>query len=105
MSPAVSHLPFGRAPVPEKSLPSPGKVPDGLEPGEHVSADDAASCRLISAGGVQFTGHGVYRVGGHVLHVSAGVGYTFLPFRVGVPPEVTLIELRRSTPPAATPAT
>ncbi len=42
---------------------------------------------------------GLYRDGGQVLHVSSGIGYVFLPFRLGCPAEVSLIELRRPRPP------
>ena len=45
--------------------------------------------------------HGLYASGGQVLHVSAGIGYVFLPFRLGCPSEITLLELRRSRPAAA----
>ena len=45
--------------------------------------------------------HGIYRSGGQALHVSAGIGYVFLPFRLGCPSEITLLELRRSRPAAA----
>jgi len=62
-------------------------------------AIEVGSLKWSVAGGRSRRWHGVYRVGEKVLHVSAGVGYTFLPFRLGVPPEVTLVELRR---PAAT---
>jgi predicted MPP superfamily phosphohydrolase len=37
---------------------------------------------------------GHIREGGRDLVVSAGLGYSGLPFRLGVPPELTLIELR-----------
>ncbi|MBI4513639.1 MAG: metallophosphoesterase [Gemmatimonadetes bacterium] len=38
---------------------------------------------------------GRYEEGGSVLYVTTGVGYWMLPVRLGVPPEVVLIELRR----------
>ncbi|MCU0290387.1 MAG: metallophosphoesterase [Thermoanaerobaculaceae bacterium] len=40
--------------------------------------------------------HGLYEVAGQVLHVSSGVGYVGLPFRLGCPSEIALLELRRS---------
>lgn len=51
----------------------------------------------------------LYRVGGNGLFVTCGVGYSFVPVRLGAPPEVALITLRRvggpkaaeKTPPAA----
>ncbi len=41
----------------------------------------------------------IYRVRGSTLFVTCGVGYSFLPARFGVPPEVAMITLRSSTPP------
>jgi predicted MPP superfamily phosphohydrolase len=37
---------------------------------------------------------GLYREGGSQLYVSTGTGYWLLPFRLGITPEITLIELR-----------
>jgi predicted MPP superfamily phosphohydrolase len=44
---------------------------------------------------------GLYQVGGAQLYVNTGTGYWLLPWRLGMTPEITLIELRRarSTPP------
>lgn len=41
----------------------------------------------------------IYRVRGSTLFVTCGVGYSFLPARLGVPPEVAVVTLRSSTPP------
>jgi predicted MPP superfamily phosphohydrolase len=38
---------------------------------------------------------GLYDVGGAQLYVNTGTGYWLLPFRLGMTPEITLIELRR----------
>jgi predicted MPP superfamily phosphohydrolase len=40
--------------------------------------------------------HGIYRTGGGVMHVSAGLGTTFVPFRFASRPEATELVLRRS---------
>ena len=37
---------------------------------------------------------GLYRRGGSQLYVNTGTGYWLLPWRLGLPPEITLIELR-----------
>jgi predicted MPP superfamily phosphohydrolase len=37
---------------------------------------------------------GLYRVGDSQLYVNTGTGYWLLPFRLGMTPEITLIELR-----------
>lgn len=42
----------------------------------------------------------IYRVRGSTLFVTCGVGYSFLPARFGVPPEVAMVTLRSTTPPA-----
>ena len=39
---------------------------------------------------------GLYREGGVTLHVSPGLGTTFVPFRLFARPEVTELVLRRS---------
>ena len=39
---------------------------------------------------------GLYRVGPTQLYVNTGTGYWLVPFRLGMPPEITLIELRRT---------
>lgn len=41
----------------------------------------------------------IYRVRGSTLFVTCGVGYSFLPARLGVPPEVAMVTLRSNTPP------
>jgi uncharacterized protein len=41
--------------------------------------------------------HGVYRRGGTVMHVSPGLGTTFLPFRFFARPEATEVVLRQAT--------
>lgn len=75
------------------------RLPIGATFAGHTHAGQVAieigSFKWSVAGGHSPWWHGVYRVGNQVLHVSAGVGYTFLPFRLGVPPEVTLVELHR----------
>lgn len=38
---------------------------------------------------------GLYRVGPTQLYVNTGTGYWLVPFRLGMTPEITLIELRR----------
>jgi len=38
--------------------------------------------------------HGVYRRGGTVMHVSPGLGTTFVPFRFFARPEATELVLR-----------
>lgn len=38
---------------------------------------------------------GVYRGGGSVLYINPGTNYWGIPFRVGTPPEVTVVTLRR----------
>ena len=47
----------------------------------------------------------LYRVDGNGLFITCGVGYGFVPVRLGAPPEVALITLRRpvSAEPAASP--
>ena len=40
---------------------------------------------------------GLYRRGHQMLHVSPGLGYIGYAGRIGIPPEITLITLRRST--------
>ena len=42
----------------------------------------------------QYT-QGLYRDGGHSLYVNRGLGVVGLPMRVGAPPEITVITLRR----------
>src|SRR5205814_3965634 len=37
---------------------------------------------------------GLYRTGDSQLYVNTGTGYWLLPFRLGMTPEITLIELR-----------
>lgn len=37
----------------------------------------------------------LYRVGGNGLFITCGVGYSFVPVRLGAPPEIALITLRR----------
>src|SRR5262249_39366273 len=39
---------------------------------------------------------GLYRVGGAQLYVNTGTGFWLLPWRLGMTPEITLIELRRA---------
>jgi predicted MPP superfamily phosphohydrolase len=39
---------------------------------------------------------GLYNVGGAQLYVNTGTGYWLLPWRLGMTPEITLIELRRA---------
>jgi hypothetical protein len=39
---------------------------------------------------------GLYDVGGAQLYVNTGTGYWLLPFRLGMTPEITLVELRRA---------
>jgi uncharacterized protein len=41
--------------------------------------------------------HGVYRLGETLLHVSAGLGTTGAPLRLGSSPEITTLVLRRAT--------
>lgn len=41
---------------------------------------------------------GVYRADGTVMHVSPGLGTSFVPFRFFARPEVTLLVLRRAVP-------
>jgi hypothetical protein len=40
---------------------------------------------------------GLYRRGGSQLYVNTGTGYWLLPWRIGLPSEITLVELRRSS--------
>ncbi|HUP47989.1 MAG TPA: metallophosphoesterase [Thermoanaerobaculia bacterium] len=42
---------------------------------------------------------GLYRWGVSQLYVNTGTGYWLVPFRLGMTPEITLVELRRPTPP------
>ena len=42
--------------------------------------------------------HDTYRVGGTVMHVSPGLGTTFLPFRFFARPEATELVLRSASP-------
>lgn len=51
--------------------------------------------RWSLAGGMFPRWHGLYEVAGQALHVSSGVGYVGLPFRLGCPAEIALLELRR----------
>jgi predicted MPP superfamily phosphohydrolase len=44
---------------------------------------------------------GLYRRGASQLYVNTGTGYWLLPFRLGMTPEITLIELRAKLRPAA----
>lgn len=46
----------------------------------------------------------LYRVNGNGLFVTCGVGYSFVPVRLGAPPEVALVTLRRPGAAAAEPA-
>src|SRR5262249_24396914 len=39
---------------------------------------------------------GLYRVGGAQLYVNTGTGFWLLPWRLGMTPDITLIELRRA---------
>jgi predicted MPP superfamily phosphohydrolase len=41
---------------------------------------------------------GLYRAGDSQLYVNTGTGYWLLPFRLGMTPEITVIELRNRTP-------
>ena len=43
----------------------------------------------------EFT-HGLYSRQGSYIHVSAGLGSVGLPFRIGVPPEITILTLARA---------
>jgi predicted MPP superfamily phosphohydrolase len=43
---------------------------------------------------------GLYREGGAQLYVHTGAGYWLLPFRLGITPEISLIELRRAVAPS-----
>lgn len=47
--------------------------------------------------------HGLYREGGQALYVSRGLGVVGLPIRLGAPPEVTVLTLRRSELPTLNP--
>ncbi|HRG02805.1 MAG TPA: metallophosphoesterase, partial [Paludibacteraceae bacterium] len=38
---------------------------------------------------------GLYRHGNQYLYVNRGIGYVGVPMRIGVPPEITLIVLKR----------
>lgn len=40
---------------------------------------------------------GMYRVGNQRLYVNTGIGFIGFPGRVGMPPEITVIELRRNS--------
>jgi predicted MPP superfamily phosphohydrolase len=40
---------------------------------------------------------GLYRRGASRLYVNTGTGYWLLPWRIGVTPEITLVELRPSS--------
>ena len=42
--------------------------------------------------------HGLYRTGGGAMHVSAGLGTTFVPFRFAARPEATELVLRSVSP-------
>jgi predicted MPP superfamily phosphohydrolase len=42
--------------------------------------------------------HGVYRLGETLLYVSAGLGTTGAPLRLGSSPEITTLILRRAAP-------
>jgi predicted MPP superfamily phosphohydrolase len=42
--------------------------------------------------------HGIYRRGSMVMHISAGLGTTFVPFRFFARPEATELVLRQSAP-------
>ena len=37
---------------------------------------------------------GVIRENGHTLFVSSGIGTSFLPVRLGVPPEISLLKIQ-----------
>jgi len=41
---------------------------------------------------------GMYREGKQYLHVSTGLGYIGFPVRIGVPPEIVLIEIKKGNP-------
>jgi predicted MPP superfamily phosphohydrolase len=45
--------------------------------------------------GARYT-HGLYRCPGGVLHVSAGLGTTFAPFRFAARPEATELVVQRA---------
>lgn len=38
---------------------------------------------------------GLYRVGASQLYINTGTGYWLFPFRLGMTPEITVVELRR----------
>jgi len=38
---------------------------------------------------------GLYRAGASQLYVNTGTGFWLLPFRLGMTPEITVVELRR----------
>ena len=84
-----------------------GRQPIGVTFAGHTHAGQIAleigSVRWNLAQGEYRRSHGVYIEGGQALHVSAGIGYVFLPFRLGCPSEVTLIELRRPERPVVQP--
>jgi predicted MPP superfamily phosphohydrolase len=46
---------------------------------------------------------GLYDVAGSQLYVNTGTGYWLLPFRLGMTPEITLLELRRAGSPPRSP--
>ena len=79
-----------------------GRTPIGMTFAGHTHAGQIAveigPLRWNLSQGEYRRSYGVYREGSQVLHVSAGIGYVFLPFRLGCPSEVTLIELRRPRP-------
>ena len=47
---------------------------------------------------------GLYRVGPTQLYINTGTGYWLVPVRLGMTPEITLIELRAAAGPAPAPA-
>jgi len=79
-----------------------GRAPIGVTFAGHTHAGQIAfevgPLRWNLSQGEYRQSHGAYREGNQALHVSAGIGYVFLPFRLGCPSEVTLLELRRPRP-------
>jgi uncharacterized protein len=46
---------------------------------------------------------GLYRWGASQMYINTGTGYWLVPFRLGMTPEITLVELRRSRHPRTSP--
>ncbi|HEX2091604.1 MAG TPA: metallophosphoesterase [Longimicrobiaceae bacterium] len=92
----MSHMPAGALAAPDSSY---GLVLSGHTFCGRIEVPGTprlswVNTEVFPAGPIPGTGR-LYRVKGNGLFITCGVGYTFVPVRIGSPPEVALVTLRR----------